>query len=59
MLHFCQNTRLAFLGRNAPTPLISNIFADVHATILEALCQKGTTNAHGEWTAVFRRFVDM
>ena len=25
MLHFCQNTRLAFLGRNTPTPLISNI----------------------------------
>ena len=33
--------------------------ADVDATILEALCRKGTTNAHGEWTAVFRRFVDM
>ena len=52
MLRFCQNTRLAFLGRNTPTNLISDIFADVDATILEALCQKGTTNAHGEWTAV-------
>jgi len=59
MLRFCQNTRLAFLGRNTPTPLISDIFADVDATILEALCRKGTTNAHGKWTAVFRRFVDM
>jgi len=59
MLRFCQNTRLAFLGRNTPTPLIFDIFADVDATILEALCRKGTTNAHGEWTAVFRRFVDM
>jgi len=37
MLHFCQNARLAFLGRNTQTPLISNIFADVDATILEAL----------------------
>ena len=52
MLRFCQNTRLAFLGRNTPTPLISGIFAKVDATILEALCQKGTTDAHGEWTAV-------
>ena len=43
----------------SPTPLISDIFAEVDATILEALCRKGTTNAHGEWTAVFRRFVDM
>jgi len=59
MLRFCQNTRLAFLGRNILTPLISDILAEVDATILEALCQKGTTNAHGEWTAVLSRFVDM
>jgi len=59
MLHFCQNTRLDFLGRNTPTLLISDIFAKVDATILEALWRKGTTDAHGEWTAVFRRFVDM
>jgi len=59
MLRFCQNAHLAFLGCNTPTPLISDIFAEADATILEALCQKGTTNAHGEWTAVFRRFVDM
>jgi len=58
ILRFCQNTRLAFLGRNTPTPLISDIFANVDATILEALCRKGTTDAHGEWTAVFRRFAD-
>jgi len=25
MLRFCQNTRLSFLGRNTPTPLISDI----------------------------------
>jgi len=47
------------LGCNTPTPLISDIFAKVDATILEALCRKGTTDAHGEWTAVFRHFVDM
>ena len=33
--------------------------AKVDTTILEALCPKGTTDAHGEWTVVFRRFVDM
>jgi len=44
---------------SAPSPLISDIFAKVDATILEALCRKGTTDAHVEWTAVFRRFVDM
>ena len=59
MLRFCQNTCLAFLGCNTPTRLISDILAEVDATILEALCRKGTTNAHGEWTAVFCRFVDM
>jgi len=54
-LRFCQNTRLAFLGRNNPTPLISDItmIAEAGATILEALCRKGTTNAHGKLTAVF------
>jgi len=40
MLRFCQNTRLAFLGRNTLTPLISDI-AKVDATILEALYRKG------------------
>ena len=23
LLHFCQNARMAFLGRNTPTPLLS------------------------------------
>ena len=56
------SSRLVSFARqspNTPTPLISDIFADVDATILEALCQKGTTNAHGEWTAAIRRFIDM
>jgi len=59
MLRFCQNTLLAFLGRKPPTLLMSDILAEVDATILEALCRKGTTNAHGKWNAVFRHFVDM
>ena len=48
ILRFYQKTRLAFLGRNTPTPLISDIFAKVDAPILKALCRKGTTDAHGE-----------
>ena len=59
MLRFCQNTCLAFLGRNTSTPLISDILPQVDVTILEALCWKGTTNTHGEWTGVFCRFFDM
>ena len=49
MLRFCQNTRLAFLGRNTPTPLISDIFAKVDATISEALsrCHEPTLMANG------------
>jgi len=50
---------LLFLGAILQRPSYSDIFADLNATILEALCRKGTTKAHGEWTAVFRRFVDM
>ena len=45
-MRFCQNTRLAFLGRNTPTPFISDIFAKVDTTILEALCRKGTTETY-------------
>ena len=48
MLCFCLNSRLAFLGRHTPIPLISDIHPQVDAIILEALCRKGTTNAHGE-----------
>ena len=59
MLRFYQNTRLAFLGRNTPTPLIFNIFAEVDTTIFEAFCENASTNAHCEWAAVFYRFVDM
>jgi len=61
LIHRCcvsaKTLVLLFLGA-IPTPLISDIFEKVDAKILEALCRKGTTDAHGEWTAVFRRLVD-
>ena len=40
LLHFCQNARMAFLGRNAPTPLLSEFVAQVDNTIVEAVCRK-------------------
>jgi len=27
LLHFCQNARMVFLGRNTPTPLLSEFMA--------------------------------
>jgi len=36
MLCFCENTHVAFIGRDTPTPLISDILAQVDSTILEA-----------------------
>ena len=47
---FCQNTRLAFLGRNMATPLISDSLARVDASVLGALCKKGTHTSYGNWT---------
>jgi len=47
---FCQNTRLAFLARNMATPLISDSLARVDASVLGALCKKGTHTSHGNWT---------
>jgi len=40
MLCFCQNTRLAFLGRITPTPLISDIFAKVDSTFWRRFAEK-------------------
>ena len=34
VLNFCQNV----LGRNTPTPLLSEFMAQVDATIVEAVC---------------------
>jgi len=42
----CQNARMAFLGRNTPTPLLSEFMAQVDATIVEAVCRHGTGGGH-------------
>ena len=35
LLHnFCQNARMAFLGRNTPTPLLSEFMAQVDDTVV-------------------------
>ena len=59
LLNFCQNTRLAFLGRNTPTPLISEILAQVDDTIVEAVCRNGTGGGHVDWTPHLRKFANM
>ena len=46
LLDFCKNTHVAFLGRHTPTPHISEIFAQVDNTILEAVCRNGTGGGH-------------
>jgi len=33
LLHFCQNVRMAFLGRNTPTPLLSEFMAQVETLL--------------------------
>jgi len=48
LLNFCQNARMAFLGRNTPTPLLSEILAQVDDTIVEAVCRHGTEGGHVE-----------
>ena len=39
LLNFCQNARMAFLGRDTPTPLLSEFMAQVDDTIVEAVCR--------------------
>ena len=46
LLNFCQNARMAFLGRNTCTPLLSEFMAQVDATIVEAVCRHGTGGGH-------------
>ena len=41
LLNFCQNARMASLGRNTPTPLLSEFMAQVDDTIVEAVCRHG------------------
>jgi len=46
LLHLCQNARMAFLGCNTPTPLLSEFMAQVDDTIVEAVCRHGTGGGH-------------
>ena len=55
----CQNTRLALLEQNVATALIADSVARVHATVLDALCKKGTHNSQGNWMPEFRRFSEI
>jgi len=50
LLHFCQNARMAFLGRNTPTPLLSEFMAQVDDTIVEAVCRHGPGGGHVDWS---------
>jgi len=51
LLSFCQNARMAFLGRsNTPTPLLSEIMAQVDDTIVEVVCRHRTGGGHVDWT---------
>jgi len=59
LLNFCQNARMAFLGRNTPTPLLSEFMAQVDATIVEAVCRHGTGGGHVDWTPQLRKIVNM
>ena len=49
LLNCCQNARMAFLGRNTPTPLLSEFMVQVDATIVEAVCRHGTGPEEGMW----------
>ena len=37
VLNFCQNARMVFLGRNTPTPILSEFMVQVNDTIVEAV----------------------
>jgi len=39
LLNFCQNARMHFLGRNTPTPLLSEFMAQVDDTIVKSVCR--------------------
>jgi len=55
VLNFCQNV----LGRNTPTPLLSEFMAQVDATIVEAVCRHGAGGGHVDWTPHLRKFANM
>jgi len=59
LLNFCQNARMAFLGRNTPTPLLSEFMAQVDDTIVEVVCGHGTGGGHVDWSPHLRKFANM
>jgi len=59
LLNFCQNARMAFFGRNTPTPLLSEFMAQVDYTIVEAVCRHGTGGGHLDWSPHLRKFANM
>ena len=50
---------MAFLGRNTPTPLLSEFMAQVDDTIVEAVCRHGTGGGHVNWFPHLRKFANM
>jgi len=59
LLNFCQNARMAFLGRNTPNPLLSEFIAQVDDTIVEVVCRHGTGGGHMGWSPHLRNFANM
>ena len=59
VFNFCQNVRMAFLGRNTPTPLLSEFIAQVDDTIVEAVCRHGTGGGHVDWSPHLRKFATL
>jgi len=59
LLNFCQNARMAFLGRNTPTPFLSEFMAQVDDTILQAVCRHGTGGGHVDWSPHLRKFANL
>jgi len=59
LLNFCQNARMAFLGRNTPTPLLYEFTVQVNDTIAEAVCRHGTGGGRVNWCPHLRKFANM
>jgi len=59
LLNFCQNARMAFLGRNTPTPLLSEFMVQVDDTIVEVVCRHGTRGGHVDWSSHLRKFANI
>jgi len=59
LLHFFQNARMAFLGRNTPTPLLSEFMTEVDDTVVEVVCRHGTGGGHVDWSPHLRKFAQV